>query len=88
MPPEKGPPGEATARRIRLKAGRVRGALATLAMVSSVPFHFDPAYALPNAACRDRNVVDRSRHAVESRATVDAVFRTRQRAGKESCRRG
>ena len=24
--------------------------------MSSAPFHFDPAYALPNAACRDRNV--------------------------------
>ena len=57
MPPEKGPPGEATARRIRLKAGRVRGALATLAIVSSVPFHFDPAYTLPNAACRDPDLL-------------------------------
>ena len=57
MPPEKDPPGEATARRIRLKAGRVRGALATLAIVSSVPFHFDPAYALPNAACRDPDLL-------------------------------
>ena len=57
MPPEKGLPGEATARRIRLPAGRVRGALATLAIVSSVPVHFDPAYALPNAAYRDPDLL-------------------------------
>ena len=55
--PKNGPPGEALARRIRLPAGRARGALATLGVVSSVPFPFDPAYALPNAAWRDPDLL-------------------------------
>ena len=38
-------------------AVRARAALATLAVVSSVPFPFDPAYALPNAAYRDPDLV-------------------------------
>ena len=38
-------------------AVRARAALAALAVVSSVPFPFDPAYALPNAAYRDPHLV-------------------------------